>query len=130
MILVIDDDRDFLTTVKAILENEGYDVVTASSGKEGRARFEQAHPQLVISDVMMETATEGYAVSSTVKMPELLGADHTPLIMVSSVEATPDQLFPRMADVGVIRPDYYLTKPLDIPRFLEIVRRVAPRTAV
>ncbi|HEY0304313.1 MAG TPA: response regulator [Longimicrobiales bacterium] len=127
MILVIDDDRDFLTTVKAVLENEGYDVITASSGKEGRARVNQARPELVISDVMMETATEGYAVSGAVKMGEMLGDSRTPLIMVSSIGATPDELFPRSEELGVIRPDFYLTKPLDIPRFLEIVRRLVPR---
>jgi hypothetical protein len=60
-------------------------------------------------------------------MGEMLGDARTPLIMVSSIDATPDELFPRSEELGVIRPDFYLTKPLDIPRFLEIVRRLVPR---
>ena len=127
MILVIDDDRDFLASVEALLKSEGYDVVTAASGREGRARIETAEPELIISDVMMETATEGYAVSGAVKMHEMLGDGRIPLIMVSSIESSPDDLFPRSEELGVIRPDYYLTKPLDIPRFLEIVKKIAHR---
>jgi CheY-like chemotaxis protein len=127
MILVIDDDRDFLTSVKALLESEGYHVVTASSGKEGLAKMAASDPQLIISDVMMETATEGYAVSGAVKMHELRGDGRIPLIMVSSIESSPDDLFPRSEELGVIRPDHYLTKPLDIPRFLETVRKSVRR---
>ncbi len=126
MILVIDDDRDFLASVQALLESEGFDVVTASSGKEGLAKIE-AQPELIVSDVMMETATEGYAVSGAVKMHEMLGEGRIPLIMVSSIETSPDELFPRSEELGVIRPDYYLTKPLDIARFLEIVRKTVRR---
>ena len=92
-----------------------------------RARIETAEPELIISDVMMETATEGYAVSGAVKMHEMLGDGRIPLIMVSSIESSPDDLFPRSEELGVIRPDYYLTKPLDIPRFLEIVKKIAHR---
>lgn len=127
MILVIDDDRDFLASVEALLKSEGYDVVTAASGKEGLAKIATAEPELIISDVMMETATEGYAVSGAVKMHEMMGDGRIPLIMVSSIESSPDDLFPRSEELGVIRPDYYLTKPLDIPRFLEIVKKIAHR---
>ena len=123
MILVIDDDKDFLTSVQALLESEGYEVATATSGHEGLALIAQQEPELVVSDIMMETATEGYAVSGRVKMNEVLGDRHIPLIMVSSIESSPDDLFPRSEELVVIRPDYYLTKPLDIPRFLDIVRK-------
>ena len=130
MILVIDDDRDFITSIRAILEAEGYEVVTASSGKEGLARLSISTPELVICDVMMESSTEGYAVSGAVHMRELLGERHVPFLMVSSIENSPDELFPRSEEVGAIRPDYYLTKPLDIPRFIQVVRKLVPRVAV
>lgn len=130
MILVIDDDRDFVASVKALLETEGYEVKTAPSGKEGLALISSADPDLVICDVMMESSTEGYSVSGAVKMHEMLGEAHVPFIMVSSIQASPDELFPRSEELGVIRPDYYLTKPLDIPHFLEVVRKTARRVRV
>jgi hypothetical protein len=32
------------------------------------------------------------------------------------------------SEVGMIRPDYYVTKPLDIPRFLDVVRRAVAKS--
>jgi hypothetical protein len=47
--------------------------------------------------------------------------------MVSSITETPDELFSRAGELDMIRPDRYLTKPLDIPRFLEVVKRITSR---
>lgn len=126
-ILVIDDDQDFVASVRALLESEGYQVVSASSGRQGLALLTQADPDLVVCDVMMETSTEGYAVSGAVKFRELSGASQLPFIMVSSIESSPDELFARSGDLDAIRPDLYLTKPLDIPRFLEAVQKAVAR---
>ncbi len=52
-ILVIDDEPSILILLKKILEREGYDVLTASNGKEGMALF-HAHPvNLVVTDLIM-----------------------------------------------------------------------------
>jgi len=122
-VLVIDDDRDFAAAVQSLLTNEGYDVVLAGSGREGLKLVAEASPDLVICDVMMESSTEGYAVSGALKF----GGGELPFIMVSSIESSPDELFARSEEVGAIRPDFYLTKPLDIPRFLEIVKKAVAR---
>jgi hypothetical protein len=45
--------------------------------------------------------------------------------MISSIDLTPDELFARAGEVDMVRPDFYLTKPLDIPKFLEVVQRAA-----
>jgi hypothetical protein len=51
------------------------------------------------------------------------------VIMVSSIEASPDERFPWAGEVDMIRPDWYMTKPLEISRFLEVVNRAAARKA-
>jgi hypothetical protein len=43
--------------------------------------------------------------------------------MLSSVEESPDERFPMSGEVEMIRPDAYLTKPLDIPRFLALLEK-------
>ena len=116
-ILLIDDDADFSASVRAVLEAEGYEVLTAGSGREGLQKI-AAKPDLVVCDVMMESMVEGYAVTLELKFKDV------PVIMVSSIEGSPDELFPRSEEVGAIRPDAYLTKPLDIAHFLATVRRV------
>jgi len=52
-ILLIDNDPDFVETLRARLEAEGYRCVTACSGAQGLARFEDDPPDLVISDLNM-----------------------------------------------------------------------------
>jgi DNA-binding response OmpR family regulator len=126
-VLVIDDDQDFVASVRAVLEAEGYAVASASSGREGVALISAADPDVVICDVMMETTTEGYAVSGAVKMRAMTGGDAVPFIMVSSIQSSPDELFGRSEELGAIRPDAYLTKPLDIARFLEVVKKAVSR---
>ena len=126
-ILVIDDDADFTESVRTLLVAAGYEVHTAASGREGMALLPTVNPDLIVCDIMMETTTEGYAVSGAVKFQEMTGQASIPLIMVSSIESSPDELFPRSEEIGAIRPDFYLTKPLDIPRFLEVVKKTIAR---
>jgi CheY-like chemotaxis protein len=123
-ILIIDDDEDYVASVRAMLESDGFTVLEASSGKAGLEKLVEHRPDLVVLDVMMETTTEGYGVSEAIKYDERYQAySAIPVIMVSSIQESPDELFPRAPEVDMIRPDRYLTKPLDVPRFLEVVRK-------
>ena len=47
--------------------------------------------------------------------------------MVSSIESSPDDRFSREmgGEVDMITPDHYVTKPLDLPKFLELLKKVA-----
>ena len=123
-VLLIDDDQDFKAAVRAVLEGAGYAVVEADCGERGlRALVEEA-PDLIVVDIMMATSTDGYGVTQSIKhRDEFKDYRRTPIIMVSSIEESPDDLFPMAGEVNMIRPDTYLTKPLDIPVFLETVRK-------
>jgi CheY-like chemotaxis protein len=123
-LLVIDDDRDYRDSVRCLLESEGFTVLEASSGDEGLRLLAQDPPDAIVLDVMMRCCCEGYGVTQALKFrDEYAGYRDIPIIMASSIEQSPDELFPMAGEVGMIRPDYYVTKPLDIPRFLEVVRR-------
>ena len=52
-VLVVDDDSILRTVLKHTLEQEGYQVKTVHSGKEGLAVFEQDVPDIIVSDVSM-----------------------------------------------------------------------------
>src|SRR5690349_16426953 len=52
-VLVIDDEVPILDLVASILNEAGYQVVTAGDGEEGLARVENVRPDVVLSDVMM-----------------------------------------------------------------------------
>ncbi|MDF1590325.1 MAG: response regulator [Desulfobacterales bacterium] len=59
-ILIIDDDRDLVDSMRIVLESKAYEVRAAYNGKEGYAEMERKIPDLIILDVMMSTDTEGF----------------------------------------------------------------------
>jgi len=125
-VLIIDDDQDFRASARSLLESQGYVVFEAGSGREGLRRVVEQRPDLIVLDIMMECDTEGYGVNQAIKFQDAY-ADYRdiPIVMTSSIDLTPDERFPMAGEVDMIRPDFYLTKPLDIPRFLEVVQRAA-----
>lgn len=83
-ILVIDDDPDFLEQTRLVLESDGYEVVTAVNGHEGIDKVASEKPDLTITDMMMETWTEGFTVVSKIRKQN--GGDRMPLIVISAVD--------------------------------------------
>jgi CheY-like chemotaxis protein len=127
-ILIIDDDEDYRTSIRALLEGEGYVVVEAGNGREGLAATRQHRPDLIIVDVIMDSLSEGYSVTQALKfVPEYRDLGPIPILMVSSVEADPQELFGWIGDTSAITPDAYLTKPLDIPKLLARIRQLLKR---
>ncbi len=65
-ILVIDDDNSFRRVLEYNLQEEGYEVLSASSGEDGLVLFEEQHPELVITDMKM-SGISGFDVLKAVK---------------------------------------------------------------
>lgn len=52
-ILVVDDDAHVLKLLKMELQDEGYDVVVANTGKQAMQLFETENPDLVTLDILL-----------------------------------------------------------------------------
>jgi len=52
-ILLVDDEAGILETLSGILEDEGHQVITASSGERALAKYSEASPDIVLLDVWM-----------------------------------------------------------------------------
>jgi DNA-binding response OmpR family regulator len=107
-IVVIDDDPDFLAYVKIVLVANGYDVSTATRAEEGVALMRERRPDLVVVDMMMSYALDGWTVSREMQFdPELR---KVPVLMVSAVVSDErDSLF---ANADHVRIDAFMTKPV------------------
>ena len=70
-ILLVDDEQDIIEIVGYNLSQEGYQIVTASNGKEAIAKAKKEHPQLIIMDVMMPEMDGMEACENIRKIPEL-----------------------------------------------------------
>lgn len=122
-VLLIDDDADFLQSTAALLEATGYDVVTAPSERAGFEALRDRRPDLIVTDVMMEHDGAGYEVNQAIKYGRDFEHERNiPVLMVSSIPVDPATRFATAGEVAMVTPDVYLTKPLDITRFLAEVR--------
>jgi len=86
VILCIDDDRDFLDTIRLILETSGYLMEEADSAETGLKKYRESRPDLIIVDLMMEEIDSG---TGFVKELRLLG-NTAPIYLLSSAG---DQFF-------------------------------------
>jgi len=61
-VLLVDDDKPVLLTLKAVLELNGFEVDTAASGTEAREKLKAQEYDVVITDIRMETEAAGLDV--------------------------------------------------------------------
>lgn len=118
-VLVADDNEANRLLAKSALEDEGYAVVTASSGSEAVAIFEGSAPDCVLLDVRMQQG-DGFEACERIRaLPA--GAD-TPIIFITALRDV--DTFDRARRVGG---DDFLTKPV---RPDELVMRVTTALAL
>ncbi len=82
-ILMIDDDREMVTLGKLILEREGFDVLSAYSGKEGLQVLDKEENliDLILLDIMM-LGMDGWQVLEEIKGNQT--HKHIPVIMLTA----------------------------------------------
>lgn len=111
-ILLVDDDPDVVVSIKAILENQQYRVVTASNKEEGQEKLASEKPDLIILDVMMETKHDGFEMSREIRSDPQF--DNMPILMLTSIdEVTGVNFKAAMVNKEWLPADGYLDKPVE-----------------
>lgn len=83
-ILIVDDDIDIINVISTILENEGFEVISANNKTEGLKIAREQNPDLAILDVMMTTQYEGFELAEQlVNDPRFNGM---PILMQTSID--------------------------------------------
>lgn len=124
-ILLVDDDADILEIVGFNLENEGYQLLKASNGKEALNIAKKEQPHLVILDVMMPEMDGIETCENMRKLPELKST------IISFLTARGED-YSQVAgfDVGA---DDYITKPIKpkllVSKVKALLRRVKEEKA-
>jgi CheY-like chemotaxis protein len=80
-ILFIDDDPDYVESIKSHLEKK-YDVVSAFSAQEGREKLEKQRPDLILLDAMMEPK-DGFTLAKELKADETY--KNIPIVMLTGM---------------------------------------------
>jgi DNA-binding response OmpR family regulator len=113
-ILVVDDDPAILDLVSQVLAEEGYEVLTASSGRTA-VDLAFAHlPRLILLDLMMPEMN-GWQVVGALKASSRTRA--LPILLLSARR----DMDKTAAELGVTA---YLEKPFDLDELLSNVQRI------
>jgi two-component system alkaline phosphatase synthesis response regulator PhoP len=114
-ILIIDDDPDIVTSVRMVLEGAGHEVLEAVNGKSGLKILEQEPLDLIILDVMMDTATEGFQLALQLKNPDPSSGfakfSHIPILMLTAIHSTTPLRFE--PDIDYLPVELFVDKPID-----------------
>ena len=117
-ILVIDDDPGFLRLVEQVLTQQGYEVLTASSGEDGLRILFAHKPDLVLLGVVM-TKMDGWQTCQRIR-----DISDIPIIMITGKHKSEEDIV-RGLDYGA---DDYLIKPVGNRELIARVRAVLRRT--
>lgn len=129
-ILIIDDDRDLVESIRIVLESKKYGVRTAYNGKEGYQKIQEKSPDLIILDVMMATDTEGFSLAY--KLKNNPAYQDIPIVMVTGftrkmAETGPEKFQHIMGESWPAT--HILEKPIDPEELLLIIEDVLKETA-
>lgn len=116
-VLLVDDDRDILTTMKAALAELGPEIVTAVNGDEALVQAGEHSPDLVVLDMMLPKRS-GFLVMEKLKRGRK-PTDPPRVIMVTGNQGARHKVYAK--SLGV---DEYLNKPFRMEKLVEAVKRL------
>src|SRR5256884_2610503 len=112
-ILVVDDDMELSDGLRTMLERQGFRVLQARDGQQGKQMVYQHKPDLVILDMMMPRMG-GYPVLEHFRDK----ADAPPIIMITANEGSRHKAYAEY--LGVVE---YIRKPFAMEKLMEAVHK-------
>lgn len=116
-VLVVEDQNDFLTLLKLVLEGEGYYVSAAEDGEKAIELLKEFRPAAIVTDLMMPEVTGIDLIEHVRKTPEL---ERIPIIAVSAGDR---EMLEEAKKAGATET---LKKPVDFEELLKRLNRYVP----
>jgi len=113
-ILLIDDEKEFVTVLTSLLENQGHNVISANDGIDGLQKIKTNTIDLIVLDVMMPKL-DGYKVCRMVKFDKKYKS--IPIIMLTARVHEEDEKTGK--EVGA---DLYISKPVRPEALLDAIK--------
>jgi CheY-like chemotaxis protein len=117
-ILVVDDEAPFRNILNSVLQNEGYQVETASDGDEAIVKIEQRKFDLILLDIHMERV-DGFEVLKLVKEKYA----ETKVIVLTGFSELANAI--KAQQMGA---EAFISKPYDLIDLLETIQRIIVTT--
>lgn len=116
-IMIVDDEESLVELVKAVLEQEGFEVIPAMNGGEALEKLKTAKPDLILLDMMMPGMSGREVCESIRKNPETKDLKVAFLTVAKFSEAGKDTL----KKMNVLD---YITKPFDNADLVKRVKKM------
>src|ERR1700710_3334434 len=113
-ILVVEDEPRMRANLATILSMEGYEVVTASDGREGVAAARQHKPDFIFCDLAMPNL-DGHGMLAAVRADDTIA--RTPFVFLTARGDRPD--IRTGMNLGA---DDYLVKPVDVSELVGAIQ--------
>jgi CheY-like chemotaxis protein len=117
-ILMIEDDEEMIALGELILEKEGFDVLSATSGPIGLEILRNAPVDLVLLDIMME-GMDGWETLERIKSDKKM--EQIPIIMLTARPYLEDK---QQADLYADQFESYVVKPFVVRELVDKVKKV------
>ena len=114
--LIVDDEGQIRKLLRVVLENQGYHVIEADSGKAGLAEAATRRPDVILLDLGLPD------MDGVVVLKRLREWTHAPVLILSVRESVEQKI--AALDAGA---DDYVTKPFDAAELLARLRAIQRR---
>src|ERR1041385_1668878 len=118
-LLLVDDEPNLLRAVAVCLRSEGYDVITARSGRDALSILAETIPDLIISDIRMP-GMHGYTLAHRIRSSPRTSL--VPIVFLTAKDQRTDRIEGYRAGV-----DAYITKPFEPDELLAIIGSIFNR---
>lgn len=105
-VFIVDDDPDVVEAVQVLLTDNGYEVGSASSRKDGMVAVGDFKPDLLILDCMMESADSGIVMAQELRRSGF----KSPILMLTSIGRVMGLDFG--IDKDIVPVDEFVEKPI------------------
>jgi PAS domain S-box-containing protein len=122
-LLVVDDEADTRTLLKAVLEQCGASVVAVASAGEALAALKESRPDVLISDLGMP-GEDGYALIKKVRALSAEDGGQTPSAALTAYARVEDRMKVLRAGFQI-----HIPKPVEPAELITVVANLAGRTA-
>jgi CheY-like chemotaxis protein len=116
-IMVVDDEESLLELVRGILEAEGFDVITVTSGDECLSKLKTVKPDLILLDMMMP-GMSGREVCEKIRAEPSTKDLKVAFLTVAKFSETGKESLKRMNVLD------YITKPFDNDELIKRVKNI------
>lgn len=118
--LIVDDQPDIRKLIMMTMECEDFDLFESDNGEDALLTAQRLRPKLVLLDVMMPGALDGYQVCEKIKADPILGGMTKVILLTARGQKTDIE---RGHEAGC---DAYLVKPFSPIELLDTVDRLVP----